>query len=99
VVQVGTVYDWPPFAGDHDAPGPTALAQAYAQVIGQPAIFSGAKFVADAAFLRHECDVPAVYFGPGDCSLGVHGPNEFVPLPQVLDCAKVLAAFIVDWCQ
>ena len=39
-----------------------------------------------------------VYFGPGDCSMGVHGPNEFVPLSQVLECAQVLAAMIVDWC-
>ncbi len=30
--------------------------------------------------------------------MGVHGPNEFVPLQQVIDCAKVLAAMIVDWC-
>jgi acetylornithine deacetylase/succinyl-diaminopimelate desuccinylase-like protein len=30
--------------------------------------------------------------------MGVHGPNAFVPLQQVLDCAKVLAAMIVNWC-
>jgi acetylornithine deacetylase len=98
LVKVGTVYDWPPFAGDHEAPGPMTLGQAYTRTTGKPAIFSGAKFVADAAFLRREFKIPAVYFGPGDCSMGVHGPNEFVPLQQVMDCAKVLAATIVDWC-
>lgn len=98
VVKVGTVYDWPPHYGPHDAPGPTALAQAYERALGKPIVFSGAKFVGDAAFLQHQCGVPAVYFGPGDCSMGVHGPNEFVPLQHVLDCAKVLAAMILEWC-
>jgi acetylornithine deacetylase len=98
MVKVGTVYDWPPHAGPPEAPGPTALAAAYARALGQPAIFSGAKFVGDAAFLQRDCGIPVVYFGPGDCSMGVHGPNEFVPLQQVLACAKVLAAMIADWC-
>ena len=97
-VKVGSVYNWPSFAGEHTAEGPAALGQAYEQVLGQPAIFTGAKFVGDAAFLQRDCGVPALYFGPGDCSMGVHGPNEYVPLAQVLECAQVLAAMIVDWC-
>ncbi len=98
VVKVGMVYDWPPFAGPHDAPGPQTLARAYERALGQPILFTGAKFVGDATFLQRECNIPVVYFGPGDCSMGVHGPNEYVPLQQVLDCAKVLAAMIVEWC-
>ncbi len=98
LVKVGTVYDWPSFAGPHDAPGPTVLGQAYSQVMGKSAVYTGSKFVGDATFLQRDCGVPVVYFGPGDCSMGVHGPNEFVPLQQVLDCAKVLAAMVVNWC-
>jgi acetylornithine deacetylase len=98
IVKVGSVYDWPSFAGPHDTPGPAALGRAYERALGQPIIFTGAKFVGDAAFLQRECSIPSVYFGPGDCSLGVHGPNEHVPLQQVLDCAKVLAAMIAGWC-
>lgn len=98
VVKVGAVYNWPSFATPYDAPGPQALALAYEGALGKPLIFTGSKFVGDAAFLQHECDVPAVYFGPGDCSMGVHGPNEYVPLSQVLDCARVLAAMLVEWC-
>ena len=97
-VKIGEVYQWPPLAGPHDTPGPQALARAYTQATGRPAIFTGAKFVGDASFLQRDCGLPAVYFGPGDCSMGVHGPDEYVPLAQVIDCAKTLATMLLDWC-
>lgn len=96
-VTVGAVYDWPPHICP-ETPALERLAGAVEGVVGKTAVFSGTKYVADAAFLQRECNIPAVYFGPGDCSMGVHGPNEYVPLDQVYDCAKALAAFIVDWC-
>ena len=98
VVTIGSRYDWPAHTCRAGDPGPQALAEAYANTMEKEAIFSGAKFVGDAAFLQRECGIPAVYFGPGDCSMGVHGPDEYVPLDQVLACAKVLATLMVDWC-
>jgi acetylornithine deacetylase/succinyl-diaminopimelate desuccinylase-like protein len=95
-VTIGAVYDWPPHVCP-DTPALDMLARAVEQV-GHKPIFSGTKYVADAAFLQRECDIPAVYFGPGDCSMGVHGPNEYVPLAQVIDAAKAIAAFMIDWC-
>ena len=97
-LKLAPVYDWPSFATDHEALGPSSLGQAFTRATGKQAVFSGAKFVGDAAFLVRDCNIPAVYFGPGDCSMGVHGPNEFVPLEQVTDCAKTLAVMIADWC-
>ena len=96
VVTVGAVYDWPPHVCPL-TPALDVLANAVERTGTKP-VFSGTKFVADAAFLQRECGIPAVYFGPGDCSMGVHGPNEYVPLDQVIDCAKALATFILDWC-
>lgn len=98
VVTVGSRYDWPAHACPVDDPGCQALAGAYAGVVEREAVYSGAKFVGDAAFLQQECGIPTVYFGPGDCSMGVHGPDEHVPLDQVHRCAKVLAALMIDWC-
>jgi len=38
----------------------------------------------------------ALTFGPdGD---NIHGVNEYVELDSVVDCAKVLALFIMEWC-
>lgn len=95
-VTVGAIYDWPP----HVCPETPALAM-LAQAIeknGRSPIFTGAKFVGDCAFLQRDCKIPAVYFGPGDCSMGVHGPDEYVPVDQFFACAKMLATFILDWC-
>jgi len=98
VVTIGSRYDWPAHACPADDPGPQALVEAYASIMGREAIRSGSKFVGDAAFLQQECGIPTVYFGPGDCSMGVHGPDEYVPLDQVQSCASVLAALLIDWC-
>lgn len=95
-VTVGAVYDWPPHICE--ATEPMERLAAAVEKIGRIPTFTGSKFVGDAAFLQRECNVPTVYFGPGDCSMGVHGPNEFVPLDQVVDCAKAIATFILDWC-
>ena len=98
VVTIGSRYDWPAHTCAAGDPGPQTLAAAYARITEQDALFSGAKFVGDAAFLQREFGIPAVYFGPGDCSMGVHGPDEYVPLDQVLACARVLAHLMIDWC-
>jgi len=38
-------------------------------------------------------------FGPGDLNMGVHGANEYVPVSQVIDACKVLAAMMINWCE
>jgi acetylornithine deacetylase len=41
-------------------------------------------------------NMPALSFGPD--GENIHGVNEYVEIDSVLDCTKVLAAFIMDWC-
>ncbi|MBM4448330.1 MAG: ArgE/DapE family deacylase [Chloroflexi bacterium] len=41
-------------------------------------------------------NMPAISFGPNGGN--IHGVNEYVDINSVIDCTKVLAAFIVDWC-
>ena len=45
--------------------------------------------------LVNEGRTPTVIFGPGDVKVA-HSANEFVPLDEVADCARVLAAWVVD---
>ena len=40
--------------------------------------------------------MPALTFGPNGGN--IHGVNEYVDIDSLLDCTKVLAAFIIDWC-
>jgi acetylornithine deacetylase/succinyl-diaminopimelate desuccinylase-like protein len=44
-------------------------------------------------FINHG-DTPCVIFGPGDVRVA-HSANEFVPLDEVEDCARVLAAWVL----
>ena len=41
--------------------------------------------------------IPTVQFGPGD-SRAAHAPDEWVPVPDTITCARTLAAFAVDYC-
>ena len=41
--------------------------------------------------------MPALTFGPD--GENIHGIDEFVNLDSLVECTKVLASFIVDWCD
>jgi acetylornithine deacetylase len=44
--------------------------------------------------LINEGGTPTVIFGPGDVRQA-HAADEFVPLTEVADCARVLASWLV----
>ena len=44
--------------------------------------------------LVNEGTTPTVIFGPGDVRYA-HSADEHVPLAEVVDCARVLAAWVV----
>lgn len=41
--------------------------------------------------------IPGAIFGPGDIAQA-HGPNEFVPIPDVLNATKAIALVMLSWC-
>ncbi len=49
----------------------------------------------DTRFASH-FNMPVLSFGTNGENL--HGVNEYVDLDSVLDCTKVLASFIMEWC-
>jgi len=91
------IQNWRPFKISVDHEGVKTLAYSYEEVTGKKAIHSGFRAVCDATFLN-EHGVPAMTFGPGDLGMGVHGPNEYVPIEQVIECTKVYAMTILNWC-
>ncbi|MFW6181250.1 MAG: M20 family metallopeptidase [Spirochaetota bacterium] len=88
---------WRPFSVPVDHDGVQALSGAYHAATGRTAVHSGFKATCDATWLN-ERGVPAVTFGPGGLEMGVHGPNEFVPVEELMRCARVYAAMILSWC-
>ncbi len=89
--------NWRPFKIDVDFEGVKVLASSYEEATGEKATHSGFRATCDATWLN-ENGVPAVTFGPGGLELGVHGPNEYVPIDELIRCAKVYALTIVNWC-
>ena len=78
------------------APLVAAVERAHASVGGErPEVYS-VPYGSDLR-LMVGVGVPTVHYGPGDGGLA-HGPDESVPLSQVLTCARALAALALEHC-
>ena len=77
-----------------DHPLPIGLAAAVESVTGRRPALLGKPYGADMRLLVNEGATPTVIFGPGDVS-AAHSADEFVPLGEVVDCARVLAAWVL----
>ncbi|MDA4122434.1 MAG: M20/M25/M40 family metallo-hydrolase [Thaumarchaeota archaeon] len=95
--KVTTPHSWPPYETDPNHPGCQTLARSFKESTGRDPVISGFRAVDDVVFLQ-KLGIPGVSLGPGDISLGCHGPDEYVPVDQMIECTKALAFFILDWC-
>jgi acetylornithine deacetylase len=78
-----------------DHPLPVSLAAAAESTLGRRPALLGEPYGADMRLLVNEGRTPTVIFGPGDVKVA-HSANEFVSLDEVADCARVLAAWVVE---
>lgn len=65
--------------------------------MGHQANVRPSPFVGDVNYL-FERGIPGINWGPGDLTMGVHGTNEYVPVDQVLNAAKVYTMTAINWC-
>ena len=72
------------------------LAAAFERQAGVAPALIGTTGTTDARTYQLHAGVPSVCFGP--YAEGVHGVDERVYLPSVLQSAQVLALFVRDWC-
>ena len=77
-----------------DHPLPVGLADVTEEVLGNRPPMTGEPYGADMRLLIHHGDTPTVIFGPGDKRVA-HTANEWVSVTEVVDCARVLAAWLV----
>jgi acetylornithine deacetylase len=78
-----------------DHPLPVSLADAAEATLGRRPALLGEPYGADMRLLVNEGATPTVIFGPGNVRVA-HSADEHVSLAEVADCARVLAAWIVD---
>jgi succinyl-diaminopimelate desuccinylase len=72
-----------------DDPVASALARSIAKVIGRPPQFELCPGLLEIRFYA-ERGIPAFAYGPGLLTVS-HGPNEFVPIDRIVQCAQVYA--------
>jgi len=88
---------WRPFYTASDHLGIAKLRESVTQVLGKQAVLSGFRAVCDATYIT-ELGIPTVVFGPGNLSCGVHGDNEYIQIDEMVQAAKIYAAFVMDYC-
>jgi succinyl-diaminopimelate desuccinylase len=72
-----------------DGPAALALARSIEQVTGQAPRFEMCPGLLETRFYA-ERGIPAFAYGPGLLTVS-HGPNEFVPIDRIVQCAQVYA--------
>lgn len=77
-----------------DGPLARALARSVEVVTGTPAVFEQCPGLLETRFYA-ERGVPALAYGPGILAVS-HGPQEFVKISRMLECAKVYALTACD---
>ncbi len=77
-----------------DHPLPVGLAAVAETVAGRRPALLGEPYGADMRLFIHEGNTPCVMYGPGDVKVA-HSADERVPLAEVEECARVLAAWVV----
>ncbi|MBI3750194.1 MAG: ArgE/DapE family deacylase [Chloroflexi bacterium] len=77
-----------------DHPLPVGLANVAEAVTGRRPASLGEPYGADMRLLVNEGRTPTVIFGPGVVT-AAHAADEWVPLDQVVACARTLAAWVV----
>lgn len=74
-----------------------SLSEQYQTVMGREPEIEASPWATDAGMLQTAAKTPTVVFGPGVTAVA-HYPNEYIPLRRILDCAKVIALTLIDWC-
>jgi acetylornithine deacetylase len=77
-----------------DHPLPISVAAAAEATLGCRPAFLGEPYGADMRLLVNEGATPTLIYGPGDIRVA-HSADEHVSLAEVVDCARVLAAWVV----
>ena len=82
---------------DPDVGIATAVRDAHRAVTGLKAQVTGVPYGSDMALLVNHGATPAVLYGPGDVR-DAHGPDESVPIDEVLVAARALAITALRFC-
>ena len=87
-VELEVVDDRPPTATPPYTTIATALAEAHAAVVGEPAPIGGVPGTTDGTILWRDAGIPVVTYGPGGKWIA-HQANEFCAVDEIVSAAEV----------
>ena len=88
-IEVEVIQEGRASGSDERGPVGRALAESIVDVTGRPARFEMCPGLLEIRFYA-ERGVPAFAYGPGLLTVS-HGPDEFVPIDRIVECAQVYA--------
>jgi acetylornithine deacetylase len=87
---------FPPVNTPMDHPAVEAMAGCV-EMIGIEPVVTGCVAVSDIAWFG-EHDIPTALCGPG-LGGGAHGLDEYIEIQSLVDGAKAIALFMIEWCE
>lgn len=88
---------FPAFEVDSEHIGVKTLVASHHDIFHEDAITGVSATVTDGGWLA-EAGIPTVLYGPGQLT-EAHSVNESIAIQELLDFAKVMANFILNWCH
>tara|TARA_Y100001970_G_scaffold264257_1_gene350673 strand:- start:695 stop:1984 length:1290 start_codon:yes stop_codon:yes gene_type:complete len=74
------------------------FSEAFENIKNEKPQFNCSTTTSDANYL-HQYGHDIITFGPGSIESGVHGPNEYIDIKNLVDCTKIYALAAINWCE
>ena len=75
----------------------TDFTKAFEKIKKEKPQFNCSTTTSDANYL-HQYGHDIITFGPGEIEAGVHGPNEYVNIDNLVESTKIYALSAINWC-
>jgi len=94
--EVSLAKNFPPYYCNPEEEVVKLLQGARRKVLGEEGKFQAWRFGVDGSFI-HRAGIPCAGFGPGNEDLA-HTPEDYIPVDDIIQAAKVYAQTILDAC-
>lgn len=94
--EINWSFNWPSFNTDIDEDIIKVAKDSIKSIEPNGGEVKGFEAVCDASFIGAK-DIPVIVLGPGDFKKA-HVVDERISINEILDCAKIYALLILEWC-
>ncbi|MED4548809.1 M20/M25/M40 family metallo-hydrolase, partial [Bacillus licheniformis] len=74
------------------------LKSAYQTITAEAPLIEASPWATDGGLLSHAGGTPVIVFGPGETKMA-HQANEYIEKDALIQSAKIISLFIMNWCD